>query len=107
MKDELTKCTVLSVYNPNAKTTICADASAYGLRAVLLEHHEREDLKPIAYAYKSMSETEKCYSQIKKEALALVWACEKFADYIIGKYIQIETDYKPLVATPSRHNSTG
>ena len=45
----------------------------------------------------SLSETEKRYSQIEEEALALVWTCEKFADYIIGKQIQIETDHKPLV----------
>ena len=68
------------MYNPNAKTKIRADASAYRLRAVLLQHHEGEDWTPVAYASKSMSETEKCYSQIEKEALALVWACEKFAD---------------------------
>jgi len=86
---------VLALYNPNAKTKICADASAYGLGAILLQHHEREHWKPIAYASKSMSETEKCYSQIEKEAL--IFVCEKFADYIIGKQIQIETDHKPLV----------
>ena len=97
VKEELTKPTVLALYNPNAKTKIRADASAYGLGAILLQHHEKEDWKPIAYASKSMSETEKRYSQIEKEALALVWACEKFADYIIGKHIQIETDHKPLV----------
>ena len=97
MKEELTKPTVLALYNPNAKTKIRADASAYGLGAVLLQYHEGEDWKPIAYASKSMTETEKRYSQIEKEALALVWACEKFADYVIGKHIELETDHKPLI----------
>ena len=97
VKEELTRPTVLALYDPNAKTKIRADASAYGLGAVLLQSHEREEWKPIAYASKSMTETEKRYSQIEKEALALVWACEKFADYVIGKHIQIETDHKPLV----------
>lgn len=44
-----------------------------------------------------MSETEQRYSQIEKEALAIVWACEKFSDYIVGKPVQLETDHKPLV----------
>ena len=97
VKEELTKPTVLALYNPNAKMKIRADASAYGLGAVLLQYHEGEDWKPTAYASKSMSKMEKRYSQIEKEALALVWASEKFADYVIGKHIQIETDHKLLV----------
>ena len=44
-----------------------------------------------------MSNTERHYAQIKKEALATTGACEKFAGYILGKRIEIETDHKPLV----------
>ena len=44
-----------------------------------------------------MSETEQRYAQIEKEGLAVTWACEKFASYILGKRISIETDHKPLV----------
>ena len=53
--------------------------------------------KPVAYMSKSMTETECRYLQIEKEALALVWACEKFEDYVLGKEIHLETDHKPLV----------
>ena len=44
-----------------------------------------------------LSETEMRYAQIEKEALALVYACEKFSDYVLGKPILLETDHKPLV----------
>ena len=44
-----------------------------------------------------MSDNERRYAHIEKEALATVWACEKFAEFIIGKHIHIETDHKPLV----------
>ena len=44
-----------------------------------------------------MSETERRYAQIKKEALAATWACEKFSDFVLGKHIVLETDHKPLV----------
>jgi len=53
--------------------------------------------KPVAYASRSMSETERHYTQIEKEALATTWACDKFAPNILGKKIHIETDHKPLV----------
>ena len=44
-----------------------------------------------------MSETERRYAQIEKEALALTWAAETFSAYLLGKRFAIETDHKPLV----------
>ena len=100
LKRELTQPTVLTLYNPDAKQKISADASAYGLGAVLLQQQSTTHWKPVAYASRSMSETEQRYSQIEKEALAIVWACEKFADFVVGKQILLETDHKPLVLIP-------
>lgn len=87
---------MLALYNPEAETKISADASSFGLGAVLLR--KSEDIwKPIAYASPSMSETEGRYAQIEKETLAVTWACERFVSYILGATIIIETDHKPLV----------
>ena len=44
-----------------------------------------------------MSETERRYAQIEKEALAVTWPCEKFTDYILGWKFLIESDHKPLI----------
>ena len=73
---ELSKPTTLALYDPAASTKISADASAYGLGAVLLQKIDSH-WKPVAYASRAMSETECCYAQIEKEALAATWACEK------------------------------
>ena len=40
---------------------------------------------------------ERRYTQIEKEALAVTWACSKFANYILGRPFLIKTDHKPLV----------
>jgi len=45
-----------------------------------------------------MTETKGRYAQVEKEALAVTWACEKFATYILGKKIVIETDHRPPVS---------
>ena len=96
MKEELSKPVTLVLYNPAAPAKISVDASAYGLGAVLLQKSE-STWKPVTFASHSMTETERRYAQIEKEALATTWACEKFSDFVLGKHIMIETDHKPLV----------
>ena len=96
IKEKLSEPTILTLYDPKAATKISADTSSFGLGAVLLQKDE-SSWKPVAYASRSLTETEKRYAQIEKEALAITWACEKFSNYILGKKIQLETDHKPLV----------
>ena len=98
IKRELSRPTVLALYDPAADTILSADASSYGLGAVLLQKtNSASEWKPVAYASRSMSDTERRYAQIEKEALALTWAAEKFSTYLLGKRFAIETDHKPLV----------
>jgi len=42
--------------------------------------------KPIGYTFIALTPTEQRYAQIKKETLYLVWACEHFRCYHIGKH---------------------
>ena len=79
LKEEVTSPRVLALYDVEAETKISADASAYGLGAVLLQRHG-DDWKPVAFASRALTETETRCAQIEKEALALTWACEKFSE---------------------------
>ena len=96
IKKTLTQPTVLALYDPSAATKISADASSYGIGAILLQQHQNQ-WKPVAYALRTLTEIEKHYAQIEKECLSLTWACDKFSSYIIRKTIEIETDHKPLI----------
>ena len=97
LKQELTRPTVLALYDPEARCKVSADASSFGLGAVLLQGNREGEWRPVAYASRSLSETERRYAQIEKEALAVTWSCEKFSNYILGTRFEIETDHKPLV----------
>ena len=101
IKVELSSLTVLAMYDASRETKISADASSYGLGAVLLQKHD-DQWRPVYFASRSMTATEQRYAQEEKEALAATWACSKFDEYLVGLDLIIETDHKPLVALLER-----
>ena len=96
LKREISSPRVLALYDIEAKTKVSADASAYGTGAVLMQQQQGA-WRPVAFASRTLNEAETRYAQIEKEALALTWALEKFAEYVLGKCVILETDHKPLV----------
>ncbi|KXJ77544.1 hypothetical protein RP20_CCG007238 [Aedes albopictus] len=90
----------LYFFDNNLRTRLVADASPVALGAVLLQFEgpTDEQPRPIAYASKSLTATERRYCQTEKEALALVWSVERFAIYLYGRTFELETDHKPLEA---------
>ena len=98
MKESLNSTPVLAVYSANWETTLSADASSYGLGAVLLQKQQYGELRPVAHASRAMSGVEQRYAQIEKEALATTWACDRYSNFLIRKTFHIEIDHKPLVS---------
>lgn len=97
VKDQLATTPVLAHYSPEHETVIATDASNKGLGAVLLQIQPDGTRKPVSYISRSLTEAEKNYAVIEKEALATTWASERFSEYVLGLKYTIETDHKPLV----------
>ena len=91
IKEVLSSAPVLNYFNPSQTNTIQADASQHGVGACLLQQG-----KPVAYASRSLSPSESNYAQIEKELLAIVFACEKFHQFIYGFTTKVQSDHKPL-----------
>ena len=89
---------VLAHYDLHRSTIISADASSTGIGAVRTQVQKNGERRPICYATRPLSETEKRYAVIEKEALAVTWASEKFSDYVLGIPFVLETDHEPLTA---------
>ena len=91
IKKILSTAPVLSYFDPNAQSMIQVDAGQYGLGACLFQKG-----KPVAYASRSLLPAECNYAQIEKELLAIVFAFQKFHNYIYGFQTKVQTDHKPL-----------
>ena len=95
LKNLLSNTEILGYYDTSAPTQVIADASPVGLGVVLVQKQKHE-YRVICYASRSLSDIEQRYSQMEKEALALVWACERFHTYLFGTDFELLTDHKPL-----------
>ena len=91
----LTSDCVVAHYDQAAETELKVDASPVGLGAILLQRRG-DCAHPVAYASRTLTDVERRYSQTEKEALAVVWACERFHIYLYGKPFTLYTDHKPL-----------
>ena len=73
------------------------DASDLGLGAVLYQKDGEGQKRVIAYASRSLSNTEKNYPAHKLEFLALKWAItNQFHEYLYGSQFDVYTDNNPL-----------
>ena len=97
-KKLLSSTPALALYDQKCPTRISADASSFGLGAVLMQQYPNNQWRPVAYASRAMTPTEQRYAQVEKEALAITWSCERFLQYLLGLPFEIETDHKPLVS---------
>ncbi|XP_075530088.1 uncharacterized protein LOC142563419 [Dermacentor variabilis] len=71
------------------------DASSVGIGAVLSHRVNGVDY-PIGFWSRTLTKSERNYSQLEKEALALVFGVARFKDCLYGHQFVLVTDHKPL-----------
>lgn len=99
IKEIIGNVKALGYFDPKDKTLlVVADASGVALGSVLIQFNSSLHPRIISFAAKSLTDCEKRFSQTEKEALALVWAVERFKLYLLGVHFELETDHKPLEA---------
>ena len=97
-KEEISKNVTLPYFNSNISTTLQTDASKKGLGAVLPQNS-----KPVMFASRALTGSERNYQNLERECLATIWGMEKFHYFLYGKEFTLETDQKPLVSIYRKH----
>ncbi|XP_071579209.1 uncharacterized protein [Temnothorax nylanderi] len=84
-------------FNPKLPLILATDASSYGVGAVLSHRYPDGTERVILYASQTLSDTQKKYSQIDKEAYAIIFGIKKFYQYLYANEFTLITDHRPLV----------
>ncbi|GFW16758.1 retrovirus-related Pol polyprotein from transposon 297 [Trichonephila clavipes] len=74
---------------------IRTDGSNYALGAVLLQRGDKEE-HPVEFSSRLLNPAERNYSTTEREALAVVWALDKFRGYTDGASITVASDHQSL-----------
>ena len=77
---------------------LAADASSYGVGAMISHVLADGSERPITFDSRTLTASEKNYSQLEKETLALVFGVKKFHPYLFGRNFTLVTHHKPLLS---------
>ena len=98
LKEELGKDPVLAHFDPALQVGIACDASNVGIGVVLFHRYPDGRERPISNVSKTLTPTQRRYSQIHKEALAVIFGLKKFHQFLYGRKFILVTDHKPLLS---------
>ena len=82
----------LAYYDPKKPVTLEVDVSQKGVGAALLQNN-----RPVAFASKTLDQTQSNYPNIDREMLAIVFGITGFHTYLYGRHFKVVTDHRPLV----------
>ncbi|GBM45039.1 Retrovirus-related Pol polyprotein from transposon 17.6 [Araneus ventricosus] len=95
LKAEISSDRVLLPFDPELPVALETDARSVGVAAVL-SHIVGNVEKPVAFDSRSLTEAEKNYSQLDREALAIIFGVSCFINYIYGRHLVLITNNHPL-----------
>jgi hypothetical protein len=97
LKQLITAAPILAHFSSEAETIVSCDASGLALGAVLSQIQGGQE-RPVAYASRALSPAEQKYAVGEREALACMWACEKWHVFLFGRKFLLRTDHQALIS---------
>ena len=87
----------LDPYDRSKPLQLSCDTSPYGVGAVLTHSSPEGPQRPLAFASQTLTPVECKYSQLDKEALAVIFGVKHFHSYLFGRGFTIYSDHRPLM----------
>ena len=94
VKKLLAESPILTHYSQDLPLVLEVDASPYGIGGCLF-HVTDSGKKPVYFVSRSLTAAECNYSQIDREALAIVFAVRRQHQFVYGRHFLLRTDHKP------------
>ena len=89
--DELTSEPLVQPYTLDNEVTLTTDASEKTVGVVLMQNDH-----PVIYMSRDLTSAEQKYSNIERDALAVVFAVTRLRQFLLGRKFTLKTEQKPL-----------
>ena len=91
IKTALSSKPCIKPYDLHSHVILRVDASEHSLGGVLIQNEH-----PVMFMSRKLTTAESHYSNIEREALAIIWAVERSKKLLLGRKFTIHTDHQPL-----------
>ena len=105
VKELLKSSRVLVHFDSTLPIILSCDTSPYGVGAIL-SHKTPDGERPIAFVSRTLTAAERAYSQLDKEAPAIVYGVKHYHQYLYRRTFEFKTDHKPLIHIFSEKKAT-
>ena len=92
----LTSRPILKLPDLSKPFVVRSDSSGVAVGAMLLQYHDDMPF-PVAYASRKLTPSERNFSTVERECLAIIFSVHKFSVFLLGKPFILEEDHRPLV----------
>ena len=82
---------VLTSYELKQPATLTTDASEKAIAGILTQNG-----RPVMFVSRVLTSAEQRYSNVEREALAVVWSVLRLKQLLLGRHFYLITDHKPL-----------
>lgn len=106
LKDRLCAAPILGLPRFGPEFVVETAYSEGSLSSILSQEQEGV-LRVIAYASKSLNDTEKNYSECEKSCYAVTWAILHFKAYLCGHHAIVKTSHHPVTFLDSKRTDAG